>query len=184
MDYRKITTGTAIVFVLSLASSASVAKYVQPSGQYIGEGTGPVFYQGSRLLGSRNEVWSLNFPTATATGSVTIRARSHPRPDVDTDWYSNYTLTNAPINIFGTAYPQTTWDPATCTGTITIGGDARIRWTGSTGVTPPQSEPPSTFTMQSVYIYTSTNSGNNVTFTVVNQINGFAPNFSIHLARP
>lgn len=180
----KIRAVIGIAFVFTSASSTSFAKCVQPSGQYVGQGTGPIFYQGSRLLGGRNEVWSITFPTASAPGSATIVARSHPRPDVSTDWYSNYRLTNAPINIFGTAYPQTTWDATTCTGTMLISGNAGIRYTDATGINPPTSSPPDSYAMQAFYTYTSTNSGNNVTFTIINSGGPFAPNFSVKLERP
>lgn len=179
MLQRNLLSFMGLAFATALFTSPASGKCTLPTGQYVGQGSGPIFFNGSTLLGGRNEVWTLTFPTATQLGSISIKARSHPQIGVATSYYSMYDLPNAPVETIGAATPKTTWDPTTCTGTMRVTGAAKIVWVDANGV-----GPASTYNLDQFYTFTSVGSGGVVTFTVTTSIGPFAPTYSIRLERP
>ncbi len=179
MQHYRALTFIGLALATPLFQSPALAKCAQPAGQYVGQGAGPIFFKGSTLLGGRNEVWALTFPTATQEGSISLKARSHPQLGVSSSYYSIYELTNAPVGIIGASTPQTTWDPASCTGSMRVKGAARIVWVDAKGV-----GAASTYDLDQLYTYTSADSGRIVTFTIITSVGPFAPTYSIRLERP
>ncbi len=167
-----------VAFATALLASPALGKCTLPSGQYVGQGAGPIFFSGSTLLGGRNEVWTLEFPTASQPGSITVKARSHPQIGNPASYYSMYEL-SAPVEAIGAATPQTTWNAASCTGTMRVKGSAKIVWVDANGV-----GPSSTIALDQFYTFTSVDSARVVTFTMTTSIGPFAPTYSIRLERP